>query len=66
MKNHGGKREGAGRKPSPAGTKKVAYATKLDPQVVAYLRQLGNAAQELEDRIKASRQFRDWAKAGKK
>jgi hypothetical protein len=35
----GGKREGAGRKPAPAGTIKVSYATKLTPDVIEFLRQ---------------------------
>jgi hypothetical protein len=29
--NHGGQRKGAGRKPAPDGTAKIAYGTKLDP-----------------------------------
>jgi len=59
----GGKREGAGAKPAPEGTTKVTYATKLEPQVVAYLRQLDNAAREIEARIKASKQYREWRKS---
>ena len=31
---HGGKRVGAGRKPAPDGTAKIAYGTKLDPVAV--------------------------------
>jgi len=54
---HGGKRSGAGRKPAPAGTQKIAYSTKLTPQVVEYLRQQPNAAQTIEDAVRASAGF---------
>lgn len=58
--NRGGKREGAGRNPAPEGTAKVPYATKLEPQVVEYLRQCQNAAQTIEIAVKMSKEFRDW------
>jgi len=58
--SHGGKREGAGRKPAPPGTKKITYATKLDPVVVKYLRQRDNAAETIEQTIKRSKDFRNW------
>jgi hypothetical protein len=56
----GGKREGAGRPPAPEGEKKVPYATKLDPQVVEYLRACGNGARAIEQAIQRSKAFREW------
>jgi hypothetical protein len=55
---HGGKRAGAGRKPAPAGTTKVPYGTKLTPQVVEYLKGCDNAAQAIEDSVRASPGFK--------
>ena len=60
MNRRGGKRKGAGRKPAPVGTAKVPYATKLEPQVVEYLRQCENAAETLETALKRSKAFREW------
>jgi|TARA_R110000824_G_scaffold15044_3_gene63603 hypothetical protein len=57
---HGGKRTGAGRKPAPDGTAKIAYGTKLDPVVVQYLRECDNAAETIETTIKRSKAFREW------
>ena len=59
---HGGKRAGAGRKPAPAGTgtTKVPYGTKLEPVVVEYLRECGNAAATIETTINRSKAFREW------
>lgn len=62
---HGGKREGAGRKPSP-GRAKVPYGTKLEAEVVEYLRQCENAAKTLEDAVKRSKGFREWKATQKK
>ena len=59
MSDHGGKRKGAGRKPSPD-VAKVPYGTKLEGVVVEYLRQCDNAAKTLEDTIKRSKGFREW------
>jgi hypothetical protein len=61
--HRGGKREGAGRKPAPPGTIKLPYNTKLTPDVVEYLRQLDNAAKELDDMVRRSKQFREWSKS---
>jgi len=36
--NHGGKREGAGRKPAPDGTAKIPMAIKIAPDLREYLR----------------------------
>jgi len=58
--SHGGQRKGAGRKPGPDGTAKIAYGTKLDPVVIEYLRQRANAASTIETTIKRSKAFREW------
>lgn len=60
---HGGHRKGAGRKPAPDGTAKRPYATKLDPQVVDYLRQRANAAATIETAIRRSKDFRSWRRS---
>lgn len=57
--SHGGKRKGAGRKPSPERAK-VPYGTKLEFEVVEYLRQCDNAAKTLEDAVKRSKAFKEW------
>lgn len=57
--SHGGKRKGAGRKPSHNAAK-VPYGTKLEGDVVEYLRQCENAAKTLEDVIKRTKSFREW------
>jgi hypothetical protein len=59
MTNRGGKRKGAGRKPSPNPIK-VPYGTKLEFDVVEYLRQCENAAKTLEDVIKRTKAFKQW------
>ena len=58
--SRGGARPGAGRKPAPAGTVKVAYGTKLQPEVVKYLRQCTNAAQTIEAAVNQSEAFGEW------
>jgi len=61
--SHGGQRKGAGRKPAPDGKAKQPYGTKLDPIVVAYLRQRANGAETIETTIKRSKNFRDWRRS---
>jgi len=61
--NRGGKREGAGRKPAPVGTIKVAYATKLTPEVIEFLRRCENAAATIDDTLRRSKAFREWSKS---
>lgn len=61
--NRGGKREGAGRKPAPAGTIKIAYATKLTPEVIEFLKQRENAAETIDDTLRRSKVFREWSKS---
>lgn len=63
MVKHGGKREGAGRKPGPEGTAKVPYGTKLDPVVVEYLKSRKNAVETIETTLKRSKEFREWFKS---
>jgi len=58
----GGKRPGAGRKPAPEGTKKLQYATKLEPAIVEYLREQDNAAKTIETAIERTKDFREWRK----
>jgi hypothetical protein len=60
---HGGKREGAGRKPRNDGTVKVPYNTKLTPLVVDFLRQSENAAATIEDTIRRSKPFKNWVQS---
>jgi hypothetical protein len=57
----GGKRPGAGRKPSPNGTTKISYATKLAPRIVEYLRASGNAAQTIEQAVERTPAYKKWA-----
>jgi len=63
MMNRGGQRKGAGRKPAPDGTAKIAYGTKLDPVVIEYLRECDNAASTIETTIKRSKAFREWLRS---
>jgi hypothetical protein len=63
MNGRGGKREGAGRKPAPVGTIKVAYATKLTPEVIEFLRQCENASETIDDTLRKSKSFREWSKS---
>lgn len=59
---HGGKREGAGRKPSP--DSKVAITKKLDREIVAYLQSCDNATAVIEEAIRRSKAFKEWQKKG--
>jgi hypothetical protein len=58
----GGKRPGAGRKPSPD-TRKIAVTKKLDVEIVAYLKDCENATQVIESCIRNSKAFKDWVKS---
>jgi hypothetical protein len=57
---HGGKRDGAGRKPAPEGTQKIAKTYKLSPEIVEYLATLDNATAAIEAAIIKSKGFREW------
>jgi hypothetical protein len=62
---HGGKRDGAGRKPAPEGTAKVPMTIKVEPELREYLRACANATATIEDALKRSKAFREWkAKSG--
>ena len=60
MTTHGGKREGAGRKPT--GTAKILVSKKLDRDIVEYLRTCENATAVIEELIRKSKGFREWQK----
>lgn len=60
MVGRGGKRKGAGRKPAPAGTKKVPMTIKVEPELREYFRQCDNATEAIETALKRSKAFRDW------
>lgn len=53
----GGKRKGAGRKPSP--NKKQNYTTKLYPEKIEFLQSLRNAAKWLDQAIDGKRERED-------
>lgn len=65
MVNHGGKREGAGRKAS-RGEAKVTTSIGVTPEVKRYLDQCKPSGSEIvEETIRRSKAFRDWkAKSG--
>ena len=60
MSSHGGKRDGAGRKPAPEGTAKIPKTYKLSPEIVEYLATLDNATAAIEAAIIKSKGFREW------
>lgn len=63
MANHGGKREGAGRKAS-RGEAKVTTAIGVTPEVKEYLDQHEKSQSEVcEGLIRRSKDFRDWKRA---
>ena len=60
MSNHGGKREGAGRK-SARGVAKVTTSMALTPDVKEYLDQCGQSQSEaVEVAIRRTKAFRAW------
>lgn len=59
----GGPRPGSGPKPLPPGVRKETYATKLSPDVIAFLRSLENAALTIEETTRRSKAFQEWSKA---
>ena len=54
---HGGKREGAGRKPVE-GSRNVPKSIKVSQEVAEYLTEKGTGV--IEDMIRRSKQFREW------
>jgi hypothetical protein len=58
---HGGKREGAGRKPRPDGKgRTVPKSIKVSQEVADYLAEVGSGI--IETILRNSKAFRDWAK----
>lgn len=56
---HGGKREGAGRKPRDDGQgRTVPKSIKVSKQVADYLSEVGSGI--VEDMIRRSKAFKDW------
>lgn len=64
MRNQGGKREGAGRKPQKAGNARtVGKSIKVSQEVADYLTAVGTGI--IEDALRKSKAFREWkAKSG--
>lgn len=58
MTNHGGKREGAGRKAS--NDSKIMVSKRLDREIVKYLSDCDNATEAIEEAIRNSRKFKLW------
>ena len=57
-KKRGGARPGSGPKPKPLEQLKVAYSTRLDPEVVACIRKQDNQVAFLEACVRKSKEFR--------
>jgi hypothetical protein len=55
--NHGGKREGAGRKASPE-SRNVPKSLKVSRQFADYLSEVGTGI--VEDTLRKTKAFRDW------
>ena len=59
-KKRGGARPGSGPKPKPPEQLKVAYSTRLAPEVVAFLKEQDNQVAFLERCVKKSKEYRGW------
>jgi hypothetical protein len=57
-KKRGGARLGSGPKPKPAEQLKVAYSTRLDPEVVACIKAQAKQVAFLEACVRKSKEFR--------
>ena len=57
MSDHGGKREGAGRKATPD-SRNVPKSIKVSQEVADYLKERGTGV--IEDAIRRTKDFRDW------
>ncbi len=60
--NQGGKREGAGRKPSPE-TRKVSVALRIAQEIREYLSTVENQTATVEQAIRGTKAFREWRKS---
>jgi len=62
MSDHGGKREGAGRKARPDGKgRTVPKSIKVSQEVANYLNLVGSGI--VEDEIRKTKEFKDWAES---
>ena len=59
MDSRGGKRCGSGRKPRPD-TRKVPVCIRLDRDLLAYLRSVGNKTGPIESALRDSQGYKDW------
>ena len=61
--NHGGKRDGAGRKPA-RGVRKDTLVLRVTPEIKQFLaEQEDSASNVVEDAIRRTRAFREWSKS---
>lgn len=60
MSEHGGKREGAGRKAAPD-SRSVPKSIKVSQEVADYLTERGTGI--IEDALRKTKAFREWAKS---
>lgn len=58
---HGGSRPGSGRPPKPE-IRKVPMAFKFDQEIAAYLATVANKTVTIEDALRLTEAFRNWAK----
>jgi hypothetical protein len=56
---HGGKREGAGRKPRPE-ARKVPMTIKIDRELAEYLGTIEGKTAAIEEALRRSKGFREW------
>lgn len=60
--SHGGKREGAGRKPREDGQgRTIPKSIKVSQEVADYLSEVGSGV--IEDMLRKSKAFREWLKS---
>ncbi len=60
--DHGGKRDGAGRKPA-RGVRKETLALRVTPDIKQFLAEQDDSASNVvEDAIRRTRAFREWSK----
>jgi hypothetical protein len=62
MVDHGGKRDGAGRKPREDGKgRTVPKSIKVSQEIADYLTEVGTGI--IEDTLRKSKAFREWSKS---
>lgn len=62
--SHGGKREGAGRKPAPE-SRKRPLAMRIDPELAEYLSTVEDKTACIEDALRGTKRFREWKSSRK-